>query len=105
MSSFAVFCRSFGFSGLFLSLLILRSTVAQETYKLETAETAISECGPPDYFACGNGNCLPFSHICDGDDDCGNGSDETKEMCCKFNAFLTLLLKSVLFVELSALSY
>ena len=30
-----------------------------------------------DYFLCANEECVPQSWTCDGDDDCGDNSDET----------------------------
>ena len=34
-------------------------------------------------FQCTNGQCIYDSHVCDGYTDCTDGSDETKETCCK----------------------
>jgi hypothetical protein len=52
----------------------ISSTLTQEDY-------LTVHCGPPDYFLCRNGNCLPESLVCDGDNDCGDASDELPEMC------------------------
>ena len=43
----------------------------------------VVECVLPHYFLCKNGNCLPESHICDGENDCGDHSDEDSSLCCK----------------------
>jgi len=43
---------------------------------------AAASCGP-DEFQCANGNCMPAGFICDGDNDCGDMSDE--QGCGDFN--------------------
>nr|XP_018901907.1 PREDICTED: prolow-density lipoprotein receptor-related protein 1 [Bemisia tabaci] len=44
--------------------------------------TASSDCGP-NLFQCRNLDCLKKEFVCDGDDDCGDGSDED-ETCAHF---------------------
>lgn len=56
---------------------------------------APNSCNPNDQFQCvGSKQCISKKHICDGDSDCGDGSDEDTSMigpCCKIffsNIFL-----------------
>ena len=43
----------------------------------------LSAVGPCDVteFMCNNGKCVPSLNLCNGVDDCGDGSDETDEVC------------------------
>ena len=37
----------------------------------------------PGEFGCDNGNCIPDDEVCNGVDDCGDGSDEPDPSCCE----------------------
>eukprot|EP00116_Pleurobrachia_bachei_P017890 sb/3478152/ len=39
-----------------------------------------SECGP-DFFVCGNGECIFRDWMCDGTKECSDGSDESHDSC------------------------
>lgn len=32
-------------------------------------------------FECDNGRCIPTGYVCDGDDDCGDSSDDNRQKC------------------------
>ena len=44
-------------------------------------------CGA-DTFECGDGTCIPMAYVCDNENDCDDGSDETycgETKCCIYN--------------------
>ena len=45
-----------------------------------------------DEFVCQNGHCTHMNFMCDGDDDCGDGSDELPRLCGKQTEIIDLLL-------------
>lgn len=45
------------------------------------AEDIVKTCSPSQ-FACTNGNCVSQSMVCDGNNDCGDNSDEVPELQC-----------------------
>ncbi|XP_001942568.2 modular serine protease-like [Acyrthosiphon pisum] len=53
--------------------------------KLERRQAA-SSCAEnsDDNFVCTNGLCIEWSLVCDGHKDCSDGSDETKELCARY---------------------
>lgn len=57
----------------------------------------------PDEFLCNNTLCKLHSWVCDGEDDCGDNSDEDVELCGKKantdTACFTIILYKLLFDE------
>lgn len=41
----------------------------------------VSAVCPTKQFHCANGKCIPFSWVCEGENDCGDNSDETIAQC------------------------
>ena len=42
--------------------------------------SAVGQCDVTE-FTCNNGKCVPSLNLCNGADDCGDGSDETDQVC------------------------
>ncbi|KAH9497589.1 Low-density lipoprotein receptor domain class A [Dermatophagoides farinae] len=53
----------------------------------------VVECVMPLYFLCQNNNCLPESHLCDGENDCGDNSDEDHDYCAQMKCNVTTEFK------------
>ena len=47
-------------------------------------------------FQCGNGQCIPYNHVCDGENSCGDFSDERVSSCGKYRP-LTKYIKNILY--------
>ena len=45
-----------------------------------TRPSSVQQC-LPQHFACNNTLCIHKVWVCDGDDDCGDGSDESPKLC------------------------
>lgn len=59
---------------------------------------------PLDAFQCNNMLCKPLSWRCDGEDDCGDNSDEDPEQCSKTPSFIPLCFVVVHPFPLSSLN-
>lgn len=55
------------------------------------AEDQIRTCGASQ-FTCTNGNCIPQSLVCDGNNDCWDTSDEAPELQCGETVEIYLLM-------------
>eukprot|EP00102_Acyrthosiphon_pisum_P007136 XP_003241582.1 PREDICTED: very low-density lipoprotein receptor-like [Acyrthosiphon pisum] len=72
------------YSRIIYSFLIFGSGILCDR-KLERRQ-AVSSCSvnTEDNFYCSNELCIKLSWVCDGRDDCPDGSDETKELCGQY---------------------
>ncbi|KAI5632398.1 low-density lipoprotein receptor domain class A domain-containing protein [Phthorimaea operculella] len=59
-----------------------QSTPDCEDLSDEPATCGTVQCAP-NFYRCGNGRCVFKAYVCDGNDDCGDGSDEGLEHACK----------------------
>lgn len=55
--------------------------IQSEIWFHEVVLPAVGRYCPPDEFQCNNTLCKPLSWKCDGEDDCGDNSDENPELC------------------------
>ncbi|XP_027197695.1 LOW QUALITY PROTEIN: uncharacterized protein LOC113792028 [Dermatophagoides pteronyssinus] len=65
---------------------------AEELFGQEESYHVV-ECVMPLYFLCQNNNCLPESHLCDGENDCGDNSDEDPNYCAQMQCNATTEFK------------
>ncbi|XP_029342388.1 uncharacterized protein LOC115033024 isoform X1 [Acyrthosiphon pisum] len=72
------------YSWIIYSCLIFGSSIMCDR-KLEKRQ-AVSSCSvdDEDKFHCSNGLCIEWSWVCDDRKDCSDGSDETKELCARY---------------------
>lgn len=68
---FSLLCKLQGYFNSIDLIIVFRSPVVLPTRTFEQA------CGP-DMATCYNRECIPKRLVCDGNIDCGDGSDETR---------------------------
>ncbi|CAG0898783.1 unnamed protein product [Cyprideis torosa] len=58
-----------------------RGLLATQCHPFEVAGVRCAGSCSRDHFACTSGKCVPLNWVCDGGDDCGDGSDEPAHLC------------------------
>lgn len=55
------------------------------------------ECTGNHQVACNNGHCEPIEYRCDGDDDCGDGTDETgcRELVMNISMMMVTVMSAI----------
>ena len=56
-----------------------------------------SNCGPHE-FACRNSRCINRGWLCDGDDDCGDGSDEDNSTTGPCSKSISLIARDYIYI-------
>lgn len=78
----------------FASCLRLRKAFSAHPHALSyLCPTAKRTCADSD-FTCDNGHCIPERWKCDGEEECPDGSDESKATCCESCPGLSFLLST-----------
>ena len=67
--------------------LIFFFTISYTIFILPETTTSCSETE----FACSSGRCIPARWQCDREQDCDDGSDESEDICGKFNTIIVFI--------------